>query len=82
MELPVDILNIVKEYAKPVSRSDWKTNIFMNQKTLHNEFERQLCLRHLRIRNSSDTDVIRIIRSYKPIFCNNYYKNFKYNFNE
>jgi hypothetical protein len=82
MELPDDVLQIIKKYSKPVTRADWKTNIFMNQKTLHNEFERQLCLRHFRIRNSSHTDVLRITRSYKPIFSNNYYKNFKYNFNE
>ena len=25
MELPVDVLHLIKEYAKPVTRSDWRT---------------------------------------------------------
>ena len=82
MELPYDVLCIVKAYAQPLSRPDWKTNIVMSQRTLHNEFERQLCIRYRRINNSTGANLLRIIRSYKPLFDNNYYKNFKNNFNE
>jgi len=65
MEFPDDVLQIIKAYAQPVTRSDWKTYIVMSEKRLHAEFEKQLCIRY------------RSRLNYKPIFGNNYYKNFK-----
>jgi len=76
MELPDDVLAIISAYSKPVTRPDWKTYIVMSEKRLHAEFEKQLCIRHRRLRMAHGTEFLRLIH-YKPIFHNNYYKNFK-----
>lgn len=77
MELPDDVLQIIKAYAQPVTRSDWKTYIVMSEKRLHAEFEKQLCSRYRRLTMTHGTEYLRLMRTYKPIFDNNYYKQFK-----
>ena len=72
LELPDDVLQIIKAYAQPVTRPDWKTYIVMSEKRLHAEFERQLCNRY--------SSQFRLRLDYKPIFGNNYYKHFKNNY--
>ena len=31
MELPDDVLNIIKEYAQPITRPDWRKGCFYNR---------------------------------------------------
>ena len=38
MELPKDVLSLVKEYAMPVTRPDWRTLHIMTYKTYLYEF--------------------------------------------
>lgn len=71
MEFPDDVLQIIKAYAKPVTRPDWKRYIVISEKRFHAEFEKQLCIRY--------SSRFRLL-NYKPIFGNNYYKNFKYKY--
>ena len=78
--LPEDVIHIIKEYSMPVTRADWKTNIVINERTLHSEFERQLCIRYRRLHTVHGSEFLRLLGSYKPIFDNNYYKNFKNHF--
>jgi hypothetical protein len=79
MELPDDVLRIIKEYSMPITRPDWKRYIIISEKTLHNLFEQQLSIRHFKLRNANRNEYLRL-RSYKPIFDNNYYKDFKNHF--
>jgi len=80
MELPDDVLRLIKEYAMPVTRPDWKSYIIMNERTLHILFEQQLSIRHLRLINTNGAEHLIVLRSYKLIFQNNYYKDFKNHF--
>lgn len=78
LELPDDVLQIIKAYAQPVTRPDWKTYIVMSEKRLHAEFEKQLCIRYRRLTMTHGTEYLRLMQTYKPIFDNNYYKQFKH----
>jgi hypothetical protein len=39
MKLPDDILQIIRDYSKPVTRPNWIKLHIMKQYKLHNEFE-------------------------------------------
>ena len=75
MELPDDVLQIIKEYSRPVTRSDWKYNIIITKKILHQEFQKQLGYRAWRLRHASGHEYLRLLK-YKPVFNNNRYKLF------
>ena len=81
MELPEDIVQIISEYSKPLTRPDWRTLHIMKPIILHNEFERQMFCRFKKLETVNDVVFIRLIRSYKPIFDENYYNDFKISFN-
>ena len=76
MELPDDVLYQIREYAKPMTRPDWRTLHRMKQYTLHNEFERQMFKRYKRLETVYGVQFLQMLRSYKPIFDDNY-KSFK-----
>jgi len=35
MELPDDILNIIKEYSQPITRPDWRKGCYYNRRLYH-----------------------------------------------
>ena len=81
MELPDDIVQIIREYSKPLTRPDWRTMHLMKAIRLHNEFERQMFRRYKKLETVYGVDFLRLLRSYKPIFDDIYYNNFKIGFN-
>ena len=82
MELPEDIVQIIREYSKPITRPDWRTLHLMKPIILHNEFERQMFRRFKKLETVYGVELIRLISIYKPIFDENYYNHFKIAFND
>jgi hypothetical protein len=81
MELPDDVLQIIRDYSKPLTRPNWRTLHLMKPIRLHNEFERQMFCRFNKLETVNDVVFIRLINSYKIIFNDDYYKHFKIGFN-
>jgi hypothetical protein len=81
MEFPEDIVQIISEYSKPLTRPDWRTLHIMKPIILHNEFVRQVFRRFKKLETVDGDEFIRLISSYKQIFSFNHYDNFKIAFN-
>jgi hypothetical protein len=47
MELPEDVLAIIKEYAKPVTRPDWRTLHILPNKIYWRELKKRTLLLYL-----------------------------------
>ena len=60
MELPVDVLQIIKEYSMPVTRPDWRTLHIMPSYLYENEFFKIYYKRY-------NMNYARYIK-YKPLF--------------
>jgi hypothetical protein len=72
LELPDDILHIIKEYARPVTRPDWRTLHRMTDDTYFDEFVAQYKARCKYINNHPERDnplYRTILFEYKNIFC-------------
>jgi len=71
MELPDDVLHIIKEYSMPITRPDWRTLHRMTYETLLVDFYYEIIKRTRYINNHPTRDtfehVIRIY-TYKKIF--------------
>ena len=80
MELPDDVLQHIREYAKPMTRPDWRKLHIMKQYTLHNEYVRQMFKRYKRLDSVYGIQFLQMLRTYKPIFDDNYYISFKIGF--
>ena len=81
MELPEDILQIIREYSKPVTRPDWRSMHLMRQYTLHIEFERQMFRRFKKLNIDYGLEFLQLLSNYKPLFDEPYYNHFKTGFN-
>ena len=67
MELPVDVLKIIKEYSMPVTRPDWRTLHKMPSYLYENEFYFIYEKRYRQLNGRIDSQ-------FKPIFnCYNYF---------
>jgi hypothetical protein len=76
MELPDDVLQLIREYAKPITRPDWRKLHIMKQYTLHNEFEKQVFKRYNRLESVYGVQFLQVLRAYKTIFDDRYFNNF------
>jgi hypothetical protein len=47
MELPEDVLAIIKEYARPVTRPDWRTLHILPNKIYRRELKKRVILLYL-----------------------------------
>jgi hypothetical protein len=68
MEFPDDVLSIIKEYARPVTRPDWRTCGKMTRYHFKQEFKRVVMQRHYAILYCRNEDYSLIYHSYKPLF--------------
>ena len=71
MELPEDVLRIIKEYSMPLTRPDWRKLHKMTNDSYLVDFYEQHCNRLYYINNHPERDVISlVIRAsvYKTVF--------------
>jgi hypothetical protein len=68
MELPDDVLRIIKEYSLPVTRADWRTCGKMTRHHYKQEFKKIVMQRHYMILTCRNEDYDRIYHTYKPLF--------------
>ena len=77
MNLPDDVLQIIKEYSIPVTRPDWRTLHRMTYDTYFNECRKEYYSRILYISERSrrrNPLYLKRLHSYKTIFrADNYY---------
>jgi|LauGreSBDMM110SN_4_FD.fasta_scaffold199178_2 hypothetical protein len=52
-ELPDDVLNIISEYSKPLTRGNWRTCGKMNHLTFHTELKKYTTYEHFLFYTSS-----------------------------
>ena len=75
--LPDDVLQIIKEYAMPVTRPDWRTLHLMPYNLYKSEFYNLYHERRLYIQlinpNMEYSDYLQISKNYKPLFHRWYY---------
>ena len=67
MELPEDILQIIRDYSKPVTRPDWRSMHLMRQYTLHIEFERQMFRRFKKLNIDYGDDFLQLLINYTTV---------------
>ena len=72
MELPSDVLSIIKEYSKPITRSDWRTVHKFTQDDLCKELFR---LTHVII---SDTSSVLMFKKLLLVFEDNVFFVFRF----
>ena len=72
LELPDDVLQIIKEYSRPLTRPDWRTLHKMPEETYFDEFVAQYNARAKYINNHPEQDnplYRTTLFRYKNIFC-------------
>lgn len=68
MEFPDDVLRIIQQYARPVTRPDWRTCGKMREYIVKRDFKKLIMQRHYKIMTCTNEDYARIYHNYKPIF--------------
>ena len=69
MELPDDVLQIIREYSKPVTRPDWRTLHKMTQRHYNDEYYSQFFSRLSVLHRCRHDRYNYLVAHYKPVFA-------------
>ena len=69
MELPEDVLRLVKEYSMPATRSDWRTLHLMPHDKYISEYDYQYRARLKYIHSHDNYELTGTLNLYKNVFC-------------
>ena len=67
MELPEDVIKIIKEYSMPITRPDWKHCGKINRYIYVREFKHIVMKRHYVLMSCTNRYIF-LYDSYKPLF--------------
>ena len=68
MEFPDDVLRIIQQYARPLTRPDWRTCGKIRQYIVKRDFKKLVMQRHYKIMTCANEDYASMYHNYKPLF--------------